>query len=169
MWFDMDGMKRLGELHVAEARDRALRLVAYTGAVFPSEWADPYMETVTSDLLNFAYHARRVNEICELKAIDFGSIKTFQVVISHNDPGHWVENYGWALDRLMHAREFVFGNCHADHRKVFIQSAANLTPLYVKVKTDKRELATISIFGLAECFLNRVISQVKSKHPDWHI
>jgi hypothetical protein len=67
----------------------------------------------------------------------------------------------------MHAREFVFGNCHADHRRIFTSSEANLIPLYVKVATDRREIATISIFGLADCYLNRVVPAVKQKHPDW--
>jgi hypothetical protein len=160
-------VRRLGELHIEKARLKALRLVAFTGAVFPGEWMAPYNEAVTSDLLEFAFHARRVNQICELEGVDFGSIKVFQVTISGNDPGDWVEHYGWALDRLMHAREFIFGNCHADHRPIFTSSASNLMPLYVKVATDRREMATISLFGLAECYLNRVVAAVKQKFPDW--
>ena len=163
----MQGMRRLGELHVEAARLRALRLVAYTGAVFPGEWTDTYNEAITSDLLEFAFHARRVNQICELENVDFGSIKTFQVVISANDPSNWLDKYGWALNRLMHAREFTFGNCHADHRQIFTRAQSNLIPLYVKVTTDRREMATISLFGLAECYLNRVIAAVKENYPDW--
>ena len=149
------------------ARTKALRVFAFTGAVFPGEWTSVYSEVVIIDLVEFAFHARRVNEISGLKAHDFPSIKTLTFVISSGDPGGWISNYQWALDRIMHARKFVFGNVHADHRRLFTNAESNLIPAYVKVETDKQEMVTISLFGLVECFLNSVLPELRKRHPDW--
>ncbi|WOJ89142.1 hypothetical protein RZS28_15225 [Methylocapsa polymorpha] len=163
----MTNIRRLGELHVQTARTKAFRVFAFAGAVFPGEWSNLYIEAITQDLLEFAFHARRVNQICDLDTKKFSSIKVLPVVISENDPGNWVENYDWALNRLMHAREFEFGNCHSDHRILFPNAESNLIPLYVKVATDQRSMETISLFGLVNCFLCVVIPEVRRRFPNW--
>ena len=38
----MTNADRLVEIHIVQARLRALRLVAFTGAVFPGEWSDQW-------------------------------------------------------------------------------------------------------------------------------
>lgn len=163
----MSNIRRIGELHLNAARTRALRIFAFTGAVFPGEWENPYVETITQDLLEFAFHARRVNQICSVDIASLPSINVTIVNISQAGPIQWVERYDWALNRLMHAEEFVFGNCHADHRPIFTDSMSNLMPLYVRVSTDERSEETISLFGMVQCFLVGVIPQIQQRFPDW--
>jgi hypothetical protein len=163
----MTDIRRIGELHLHSARVRALRVFAFAGAVFPGEWKDTYVETVTQDLLEFAYHARRVNQICSIDTAHLPPIDVTPVTLSEGNPGNWMKRYDWALDRLMHAREFVFGNAHADHRPIFTAAKSNLIPLYVRVTTDRRAEETISLFGLVDCFLNHVIPQVRERFPEW--
>ncbi len=163
----MSNIRRIGELHLSAARTRALRIFAFAGAVFPGEWESTYVETITQDLLEFAFHARRINQICSVDINSLPSINVTIVEISQGDPGQWVERYDWALNRLMHAEEFTFGNCHADHRRIFTNSVSNLMPLYVRVSTDERSEETISLFGMVQCFLVGVIPQIQQRFPDW--
>ncbi|AIO33103.1 hypothetical protein DM39_574 [Burkholderia cenocepacia] len=87
------------------------------------------------------------------------------VQISEGDPGGWEGSYRHALNALMHTQSFKLGYVHADHRKIFLQAESNLITTYVKVETDKYPEVTISIFGLAACFLNHVIPKVREKDP----
>lgn len=163
----MSKIQRLGELHIVKAREKALRIFAFSSAVFPGEWKDRYIEDITLDLLEFAFHARRVNEICGIDVSSLDSIRASNFVISDGNPGDWVERYDYALNRLLHATEFVFGNAHSLHRVVFTSSESNLVPSYVQVTTDQRSRETIGLFGLAFCFLNAVIPEVKRLFPKW--
>ncbi len=87
------------------------------------------------------------------------------VKISEGDPGQWEHSYRNALNALMHMKDFVLGHTHADHRKIFLQAESNLITTYVKIETDRFPEVTISVFGLAECFLNRVIPKAREKDP----
>jgi hypothetical protein len=158
---------RLAELHIVRAREEALYIFAFTGAVYPVEWKHSYTETIVSRLFDFAFHARRVTQLCSLRDVDFGSIRALPVKISEGDPGNWEDNYHFALNRLAHAAEFTLGSAHADHRKLFLASEANLMPIYAKIRTDQHEEASISLFGLAFCFLTRVIPEIKVRFPDY--
>jgi hypothetical protein len=164
----MTDIQRLGELHVKTARTNALNLFAFAGATYPGEWSPVYNELVTQHLLDFAFHARRVNQICD---IDTGALLPINVIpfkLSEGEPENWLERYDWALDRLMHAREFIFGNAHTDHRILFPEAESNLVPLYVRVASDHHQaLDSISFYGLSTCFLREVIPQVKSRFPEW--
>lgn len=162
----MTDMRRLGELHIQSARLRALRLHAYTTAVFPGEWIDCVNEDATTDLLEFGYHAYRINELCDLKTYKFRPIDGLAVNISEGDPGNWLAEYQKALNALRHAQSYTFGNAHADHRTLFVEST-NLMPMYVKIATDQRDEKTISILGITHCFLNEVIPLVKLKFAGW--
>lgn len=159
--------RRLTELHIIAAKDRALRLFAFTSTVYPKEWGTPFTELAILDLLEFAYHARRVNQLCGIDCTQFPSAYRLLVKISENDPGDWESSYHSALNRILHAKTFIFGTVHSDHRKLFLASEANLIPLYVKISTDKLETATISLYGIADCFLTSVISEIKKKYPDF--
>lgn len=161
----MNSHRRLTEIHITQARLRALRLVAFASSVFPGEWSDSWNEVIVPDLLEFGFHARKVNEFCELMNENFPSINKKIVNISEGDPGNWEENYHNALNALMHMKSFVISHAHADHRKIFINATSNLIATYIKVATDKFPEVTISIFGLAECFLNQVIPKVREKDP----
>ena len=162
----MNSHQWLTEMHIKMARSRALRLVAFSGSVFPGEWGASWNEVIVPDLLEFGLHARKVNEFCGLMDENFSSINKKVVQISEGDPGGWEDSYRNALNALMHMKSFVIGHAHADHRRIFLQSESNLIATYIKVETDKYPEITVSIFGLAECFLNQVISKVKDKHPN---
>jgi hypothetical protein len=161
----MSSADRLIEIHIVQARLRALRLVAFTGAVFPGEWGEQWNEVIVPDLLEFGFHARKVNEFCGFMNVDFGSIDVKVVKFSEGDPGGWEMNYRQALNALMHMQTFIMGHAHADHRKIFLASKANLIATYIKVTTDRYPEVTISLFGLVDCFLNRVLPKVREKHP----
>ena len=161
----MSNADRLTEIHIIQARLRALRLVAFTGAVFPGEWGAQWNEAIVPDLLEFGFHARKVNEFCCLMDDDFGSIDVKIVNISEGDPGNWESNYRNALNALMHMQTFSIGHAHADHRRIFLASEANLIATYIKVSTDRYPEVTISLFGLVDCFLNRVLHRVRERHP----
>ena len=161
-----ENTKKLAEIHISESRKYALRLFAFTSAVFPSEWSDVWNEIITTDLLEFAFHARKVNDLCELQKELFPSIDNLIVKISENDPGNWEKNYQFALNAFIHINSFTIGHVHADHRLIFEKSQANLQATYVKIKTDKYPEKTISICGLVYCFLNNVIPALKSKFPE---
>jgi|SRR6516165_8810565 hypothetical protein len=165
--------RRIGELHIQSATRKALRIFAFADTVFPGKWTDKCSEEITIDLLEFAFHARRVHQICGFEdKSDLTTIERPLLKFTENEPIDWLDNYPWALDRLMHAKKYIFGYCHADYRKKFGDSESNLIPCYVKVETDKypnpkNPNTTISLFGLANCFLGRVIPEVRATFPDW--
>lgn len=161
----MSSANRLIEIHITQARLRALRLVAFTGAVFPGEWSVQWNEAIVPDLLEFGFHARKVNEFCGLMDEEFGPIDVRIVKISEGDPGIWETNYRNALNALMHMQTFSIGHVHADHRRIFRASESNLIATYIKVSTDRFPEVTISLFGLVDCFLNRVLQKVRERHP----
>lgn len=165
----MSSEQWLAEMHIRKTREKALRLFAFTSSVFPVEWIDQWNLLVIPDLVEFAFHARRINELCGLKSTDFESINKKIFTVSTGDPGNWEERYQHALNRIVHAREFKVGQAHADHRKLFTSSKANLITLYVTVGTDLpgRGTASISIFGLVDCFLTRVIREIKGRFPTY--
>lgn len=145
---------------------RALRLFAFTSSVFPSEWGETWNETIVPDLLEFGFHARKVNEFCGFKDAKFSDAGRMLVRISENDPGNWERNYNYALNLLMHMTSFVIGQTHADHRRIFLKSEANLSTTYVTVKTDRFPESSISIYGLVDCFLTDVIIKIKNEFPE---
>ncbi len=159
--------RRICELHIKAARTKALRIVAFTGSVFPSEWTPSFIEDLTMDVLEFAFHARRVNQICSFEKEEFPAITNNQVNISENDPGVWIEKYQFALNRLVHMESYTLGYAHADHRPIYTKSASNLMPLYVKASSDDHPSETISLYGLASCFLTFVIPLVKDRFPEF--
>ncbi|HMO30228.1 hypothetical protein [Enterovirga sp.] len=163
----MTNIRHLGEIHIQSAKTKALQLFAFSGAIFPGEWIDSYVQEVTRVLLEFAFHARRVNQLCGIDVKKLSSIKIMPVTISKNDPSDWIEKYSDALNYLIHAKEFTFGNCHTDHRILFTNTKSNLIPLYVRVTTDQKPVGTISLFGLSHCFLSEIIPLSRDKFPNW--
>lgn len=162
---NVQATQKLAEIHIQEARKYALRLFAFTSTVFPSEWDKTWNELITPDLVEFAFHARKVSEFCNLRGEDFPPINNLIVKISENDPGNWEADYHHALNAFIHIKSFVIGHAHADHRQVFENSEANLVATYVKIQTDRFPEKTISICGLVFCFLNNVIPLVRRKYP----
>jgi hypothetical protein len=161
----VDSHTRITEIHITQARLRALRLVAFTSSVFPGEWSNEWTEVIVLDLLEFGFHARKVNEFCGLMDEKFSSINKKIVEISDGDPESWEDSYRYALNSLMHMKSFVMGNAHADHRKIYTSATSNLMATYFEVATDKFPKVTISIYGLVECFLSQVIPIIKVKYP----
>jgi hypothetical protein len=157
--------RRLVELHVMAARSRALKIFAFASTVYPQEWQGPFVEEIVMDLFEFGFHARRVNELCELGDVEYPPVDRFLVQFSVPINGILETDYRSALNRLVHARRFIFGNAHADHRQIFTASCANLTPTYVRITTDRREDASISLYGVADCFLSTAIPAIRERHP----
>ncbi len=158
----MSSHQWLTELHIKQARLYALRLIAFSGSVFPCEWGDQWAEAIVPDLLEFGFHARKVNEFCGLNDSHFPSINELTNVNAKGDPGNWEVNYRKALNALLHVKSFTIGHAHAEHRKIYLNSTANLITTYITVETDKFAESTISLSGLAHCFLTHVISKIKS-------
>jgi len=121
--------RRLAEIHIVRARSLAFRLSAFCGAVYPGEWGPPYVEQIVPDLLEFAFHARRVDQLCGVKDFALPSINVFQVKISQGGPDNWQYDYRSALDRLVHIKSFKFGSAHADHRPIYTKAESNLIPV----------------------------------------
>ena len=160
----MNNATRLVEIHIVQARLRAIRLVAFTGSVFPGEWGNQWNEAIVPDLLEFGFHARKVNEFCDLMDENFRPIDTKLINISEGDPGNWEQSYRNGLNALMHMKTFIIGHAHADHRRIFLAAESNLMATYIKVSTDRFPEVTISIFGLVDCFLSQVIPKVREKY-----
>lgn len=158
--------RRLAEIHIIAAREKALRIFSYASTVYPGEWGKQYQEIIILDLQEFAYHARRINQLCDLERYQFPDVDRLLVKITESDPGDWEKNYKYALNRIAHIKKFVFGSAHADHRITF-QNSDNLMPLYVKIETDNHDFATISIFGIVDCFLSAVIPEIVRKFPEF--
>ena len=162
----MNSHQRLAEIHICQARSRALRLFAFTSTVIPGEWSGTWVETLVPDLVEFGFHARKVNEFCGFMKEDFPSIDQKIVKISEGDPGNWESNYQHALNALMHMNSFIVGHAHADHRKIFTHAESNLITTYIIATTDKfPEKTTISVIGLVNCFLSEVLPRVKTQFP----
>jgi hypothetical protein len=166
---EIGDMRRLGELHVAEAKKYALRICSFAAAVFPAEWGKEIVEDCTLTVLLFAYHARRVNDLAGLAEQEFGSVDCLIVRIDEGDPGQWETNYQFALNALHHASGFAFGWSQSGHRQIYLQSSANLIPTYVRVETDRFAAKTISLIGVANCFLSEVIELLRLKCPNWQL
>ena len=136
--------------------------------VIPEEWKPNIVEQTTMSLLEFGYHARRVNDICGIANELFPAVNRYLVQFSVPPTVSPVTEYKHALNYLHHASDFVFGFAHADYRKIFLASAANLQPTYVTVTSDKYQAGVMSLFGVADCFLSGAIPLVKKKFPDWN-
>jgi hypothetical protein len=122
-------------------------------------------EEVAMELFEFAFHARRINQICGLTDADFRSLDRYLVKFSEGPAGAVETRYDYALNRLSHAQDFAFGWAHADHRVVFTASESNLTPTYIRVATDNFGPAIISMYGLVDAFLTDALRVVKERHP----
>jgi hypothetical protein len=62
----------VANLHLSEARRRAMRLFCTASTLFPDVWRAPLLnEQVLLDATEFALHARRLNELCGLRSVDF--------------------------------------------------------------------------------------------------
>lgn len=163
----MNSHQRLAEIHIAQARLRALRIFSFASAVFPGEWQPTLVEIFVPDLVEFGFHARKVNEFCGFMDDEFPPIDQMIVQISQGDPGNWEHNYRHALNALMHMTSFTVGHVHADHRQIFKNASSNLMVTYIKVATDKYPEVTVSVVGLVNCFLAEVIPRVKNKFPNF--
>jgi hypothetical protein len=133
-------------MHIKGARTLA-PVFAFAGAVFPDDWRPQYAAEINPLVFEFAFHARRINQLGGLTT--FPSIKMLTVKISQGDPGNWEDRYKEALHALHHARTFVLHFPHTDHKKLF-SAADNVMPLYLKVGTYKYADVATAIFFVRE-------------------
>lgn len=158
----------MAEVHLIEARSRALRLFAVASAIYPKEWAGAQViEPVLVDTSDFAFHARRVNDICGYKNRPFTDVDATRFKFSAGQNIALVRDYRDALNRIHHARELTFNWAVWDGQPIFTSSPENLIASHLRVETDQREPANVSIFGLAFCFLVSVLPAVKADFPDY--
>ena len=159
--------RRITELHIIEARKRALRLFCTGSSIFPDEWGgNTINETLNVDLTEFALHARCVNELCDLRKEKFPGAGATRFKIE--DPADFVliDDYAEALNRLVHARKFVVGYGIWTGKKIWLNSKREKIS-YVRVETDRWPPANISVVGIAICFLGEVLIAVKERFPDY--
>lgn len=155
------------EVHLLEARTHAYRLFAVASAIYPQEWAGAQVvEPALIDLSNFAYHARRVNDLCGYKTRAFDAVDAVRYGFSPDQDIPLVSDYREALNRLHHASELTFNWSVLERPRVFTSSPQNLVASYLRVETENwKEAANISIFGLAFCFLSSVLPAVMAGFP----
>ncbi len=159
----------LALLHIGAARAKALRIFSFASTVYPGEWAGAFVEMVSQELVEFAFHARRVNNLFGFDHHVFQSIQKFHVQFD-GGPELWEDRYQAALNRLLHATHFVFGSAHADHRVIFTNAQSNIMPFYAKVASSHlKEPAAISLVGISLCYLDEVLTLVKNARPNWTI
>lgn len=159
--------RRIAELHLAQARNGALRLFCTSSAIFPDEWGGSIVnESLHIDLTSFALHARRVSELCGFSQMKFAGVATTRFRISDPPDLVLIADYNEALNRLVHARRFIVGYAVWDGTKIWLNSANDKVVSYVAVETDRRPRANLSVFGLATCFLSEVLIAVKTSFPE---
>jgi hypothetical protein len=160
--------RRLMELHIVRARERALRVFTFSSSVFPQEWGPQALEAVIMDLFELAFHTRRIFECCSINDENFRPIDRFLVNFSVPISYPVETRFRSALNGLTHARKFTFGWTHADHRRNFLASEANLMPTYVVLNTDHDKTdRAVSLFGLADAFLTDMILAIKRDFPEF--
>jgi hypothetical protein len=160
--------RRITELHLTAARKAALRLFCTASTMFPDEWGgDVINETLHVDLTEFAIHARRVSELCDLMMTEFPGADATRFQISEPSDFPLMKDYHKALSRLVHARKLVVGYALWTGPKIWLNSAKDKAVSYVRVETDRYPAANISVFGIATCFLSEVIIAVKRRFPEY--
>ena len=160
--------RRLTELHLVAARERAMRLFATTSAIFPTEWAKALViEQTVVDVSEFAYHSRRVLDLCGLWGVHFPDVDALRFKLAPGQDITFIPDFREAVNRLHHAVDLKFNWAIWEGEKVFLASEGDMVVSFVKVTTDKLPEANISLFGVAVSFLNGVIPAVKAKLPDY--
>jgi hypothetical protein len=161
--------RRLTEVHIIAARERAMRLFATTSSVFPSEWATGQVIDMTVvDVSEFAYHARRVIDLCDFRQRKFDLVDQTRFGLNPEQNIVFISDFHDALNRLHHARDFVFHWAVKETLpKYFLASPRELVVSFLSVGTDRLDKANVSLFGVAMAFLNSVIRAVKEDFPDY--
>jgi len=158
--------RRLAELHITQARERALRIFTLSSTIFPEEWAKQLDEIAVVDLAEFAIHARRITELCDLRTAKFAGADASRYKFSVPPPEPLEADYHEALNRLIHAKSYTVGHVVWDGAKIYLTSANNLAISYVRIATDRKPSSCVSVFGIAHCFLTDVLASVRKKHPE---
>jgi len=161
--------RRLTEVHLIAARERALRLFAMTSTIFPEEWASrEIVELTVTDASELAYHARRVIDLCGFHKRSFDLVDQTRFGLNPGQDITFVSDLHDALNRLHHAREFKFHWAILNQpKKIYLASQKELVVSFLEIGTDYRKMANISLFGVAISFLNSVIRAVKDEFPKY--
>ena len=158
--------RRLAELHITQARERAVRLLTAASTIFPEEWTKQIDELAVVDLAEFAIHARRITELCDMRSEKFIGAHESRYKFSVPPPQPLETDYHEALNLLIHAKSYIIGHTVWDGAEIFQGSANNLALSYVRIATDRKPESCVSVFGIAFCFLTSVLARVKAKHPE---
>lgn len=84
-----------------QARDRAFRILTLASTIFPEEWAKQLDELAVIDLVEFAIHARRVTELCDLRIEQFAGADASRYRFSVAPPEPLEPDYHEALNQLL--------------------------------------------------------------------
>lgn len=162
-----ENMRRIAEIHILEARKIALRLFSYSSTIIPEEYKPQIAELLYVDLVNFGLHARRVNELCELSDNQF-DCGVSRFVIDESTFNNPIEKtYQFALNRLIHAANFTIGYIEWGRDRIHL-SSTDWIASFANVEPDRVSygIAHVPIYGIAYCFLTKVIPEIKIKHPN---
>lgn len=157
--------RRLAELHIINARERALRLFALCSTIFPEVMKTHLDELAVVDLAEFAIHARRITELCDLRSEKFAGADACRYKYSVPPPEPLEIDYHEALNRLIHAKTYTMGHVVWDGPRIF-GDAIHLAIGYVRIATDRKPSSCVSAFGVVHCFLSSVLARVTAKHSE---
>jgi hypothetical protein len=120
------------------------------------------------DASEFAFHARRVVDLCGFRNRAFDLVDQTRFSLSPDQNIAFISDFHEALNRLHHVTDFTFHWAVLETRpKVFLASPGEHVVSFFRVETDQRKKANISVFGVAWAFLNSVIGAVKEEFPDY--
>lgn len=162
-----DSSRRLTEMHIFEARKRAISLFSFGSSVYPEEWDDAVVEPIVSELFEFGFHARRINELCSVNVGEDTILGYSRYNLTAGGPNKPELNYEYILNSLTHCRDFRFHWAIWTGDKRFLTSSKEVIPCYVSIDTDKFYRVEFYICGVALCFLNVVIPLIKKKFPSY--
>lgn len=155
-------MNDINKFALQKATEAAAKLWALGSAPFPlanGALIQRYIEQEVIDAaIGFAIHARRILDNMNINA-SFALNQPFR---------HWesieglpkVDTLREALNRIVHAVEFEVGfeRLPSNAAKII---GGSIGVIYLRTKTDKRDLALIDVFALASCFFYDIIPEIK--------
>ncbi|WP_158807930.1 hypothetical protein [Beijerinckia sp. L45] len=161
---------KLLQSHFEKAQKLALNLFQAASCVIPHEFSLPIIEQTTMDLMEFGFHARRVNELAQIdpSLISGANGKRFKYENSSLD-APLEENYGHALNRLRHPNTYSVGLIEWGGDIVFEKSSSHVIVSFARITTnDPRYLdKNVSIFGISFSFLTEVRTLMHAKYPQY--
>jgi hypothetical protein len=151
-------MADIDEFALQEAAAAAAKLWAFGSAPFPlanGAVIQSHIEhSVTDTAIAFAIHVRRILENRGIR-----TRFTLDEPFREWSPAHGLSKVHVlqdALNRIIHAMEFEVGFERLPDDAAKIAGGA-IGVIYLRTRTDRREVALIDVFALASCFFHNVL------------